>query len=53
MSEDGHRSALVQIALTLAALVAFAANSVLCRLALGDDSIDPYSFTAIRIGTGG
>jgi drug/metabolite transporter (DMT)-like permease len=38
--------------LAVAALVAFAANSVLCRLALGDDSIDPWSFTAVRIATG-
>lgn len=40
------------LVLTALALVAFAANSVLCRLALGDDAIDPWSFTAIRIGTG-
>ncbi len=33
-------------------MVAFAANSVLCRLALSEDAIDPYSFTAIRIGSG-
>ena len=35
--------------LTAMALVAFAANSVLCRLALGDGSIDPVSFTSIRL----
>jgi len=33
-------------------MIAFAANSVLCRLALGDESIDPFSFTAIRLGAG-
>lgn len=38
--------------LTLFALVAFAANSVLCRLALGTDSIDPTSFTSIRLISG-
>jgi drug/metabolite transporter (DMT)-like permease len=33
-------------------LVAFAANSILCRLALRDGSIDPASFTAVRLGAG-
>jgi drug/metabolite transporter (DMT)-like permease len=42
----------VALPLTLAALVAFAANSILCRLALGADTIDPYSFTAVRLGSG-
>lgn len=40
------------VALTLLALIAFAANSVLCRWALADSSIDAYSFTAIRIISG-
>lgn len=34
------------------ALVAFAANSVLCRLALGSGAIDAASFTAIRLVSG-
>jgi drug/metabolite transporter (DMT)-like permease len=38
--------------LTLFALVAFAANSVLCRLALGEDTIDAASFTIIRLLSG-
>jgi len=38
--------------LTVAALVGFAANSLLCRAALGADAIDAASFTAIRIGAG-
>jgi drug/metabolite transporter (DMT)-like permease len=38
--------------LTAITLVAFAANSVLCRMALGPDLIDPVSFTAIRLGSG-
>jgi drug/metabolite transporter (DMT)-like permease len=38
--------------LTVLALVAFAANSVLCRLALGGEAIDPWSFTVVRLGTG-
>jgi len=38
--------------LTVLALVAFAANSVLCRLALGEPTIDPASYTAVRLITG-
>ncbi len=34
------------------ALVAFAANSVLCRLALGGAAIDAASFTTIRLAAG-
>lgn len=34
------------------ALAAFAGNSVLCRLALSDDLIDPASFTGIRLVSG-
>jgi drug/metabolite transporter (DMT)-like permease len=34
------------------ALIAFAANSVLCRLALGNHSIDASSFTVIRLLSG-
>jgi len=37
---------------TIIALIAFAANSVLCRLALGDKEIDPSSFTSIRLLSG-
>ena len=37
---------------TCFALIAFAANSVLCRLALGDSDIDPAGFTGIRILSG-
>lgn len=37
---------------TAMALMAFAANSVLCRMALGDGSIDPASFTTIRLVSG-
>ena len=40
------------IVLTSIALVAFAANSVLCRLALRETTISPASFTAIRILAG-
>jgi len=34
------------------ALIAFAANSVLCRMALGDNSIDAPTFTIIRLLSG-
>ncbi|MFP8967728.1 DMT family transporter [Pokkaliibacter sp. CJK22405] len=37
---------------TLLALIAFAANSVLCRLALATESIDAASFTSIRLFSG-
>lgn len=38
--------------LTAFALIAFAANSVFCRLALSEPAIDAASFTAIRLLTG-
>lgn len=38
--------------LTTAALIGFAANSILCRLALGTHLIDAASFTGIRLLTG-
>jgi len=37
---------------TAAALIGFAANSLLCRAALGAGAIDAWSFTAMRIGSG-
>jgi len=40
------------ISFTVLALIAFAANSVLCRLALGDRTIDASSFTVIRLLSG-
>lgn len=44
----GYRTPL----LTLAALIAFAGNSILCRMALGDNLIDPLAFTEIRLASG-
>ena len=38
--------------LTALAMVAFAANSLLCRLALRDTAIDPAGFTLIRLVSG-
>lgn len=40
------------IIFTTLALIAFAANSVLCRLALGEDTIDASSFTIVRLLSG-
>ena len=38
--------------LTATAMLAFAANSILCRLALGQGLIDAASFTAVRVISG-
>ncbi|WP_432694978.1 DMT family transporter [Marinobacterium sp. YM272] len=40
------------LALTCLAMLAFAANSIFCRVALRDTDIDPASFTAIRLCSG-
>ncbi len=40
------------VAGTVLSLVAFAANSLLCRMALGRELIDPISFTSIRLLSG-
>jgi drug/metabolite transporter (DMT)-like permease len=48
MSGPNRRTAL----LTALALVAFAGNSILCRMALGARLIDPAGFTAVRLGSG-
>lgn len=40
------------IPLIILTLIAFAANSILCRLALGPGLVDPVSFTTIRILAG-
>ncbi|MFI5370822.1 MAG: DMT family transporter [Candidatus Eisenbacteria bacterium] len=46
------RRTLVTVAITAGALVAFAANSVLCRLALGTRAIDAGAFTLVRLAVG-
>jgi drug/metabolite transporter (DMT)-like permease len=38
--------------LTSVAMLAFAANSILCRLALGQETIDPASFASVRVLSG-
>jgi len=40
------------VLLTLVAMLAFAANSLLCRLALGQELIDAASFTTVRVVSG-
>lgn len=40
------------VLLTIVAMLAFAANSLLCRLALGQQLIDAASFTAVRVISG-
>jgi len=47
-----QRSRLGVIALTLTALFGFAANSLLCRMALHGGAIDAVSFTAVRLASG-
>lgn len=43
---------MVVVILTAFTLVAFAANSLLCRMALGGHLIDPVSFTTVRLVSG-
>ena len=45
-------TALRTLVLTSLAMVAFAGNSLLCRLALQETNIDPASFTSIRLLSG-
>jgi len=40
------------IALTVTTMIAFAANSLLCRMALGAGAIDAASFTTLRLASG-
>lgn len=37
---------------TSLAMLAFAGNSIICRLALREDAIDPASFTSVRLASG-
>ena len=48
----GHGHAAWTGTLTGMALMAFAGNSILCRLALGAAAIDPASYTAVRLVSG-
>ncbi|HEX6882406.1 MAG TPA: DMT family transporter [Planctomycetota bacterium] len=48
----GATTALRTLLATAAALLGFAANSLLCRAALGNGAIDAWTFTAVRLGSG-
>ena len=52
MTTESNAGSLRVAGLTVLALVAFAGNSVLCRLALADSSIDAASFTTVRLVSG-
>ena len=48
-----HKDGLTRtLVLTTLAMICFAGNSLLCRIALKDTAIDPASFTAIRMTSG-
>jgi drug/metabolite transporter (DMT)-like permease len=49
---EALRPPLAAAGLTAVAMLAFAANSLLCRLALQQDRIDPASFGAVRLAAG-
>jgi drug/metabolite transporter (DMT)-like permease len=51
-SERAGVSAASTVALTAMAMLAFAANSLLCRMALGHHLMDAASFAAVRVITG-
>lgn len=51
-NERNGRPTLQAIILTAVAMLAFAANSLLCRLALQQRGIDPASFASIRLVSG-
>jgi hypothetical protein len=52
MPENPIQPAARTAILTAVAMVAFAANSLLCRLALGHHLIDAATFTAVRVVSG-
>ncbi len=49
MKNKPNQTGIKTLLLTSLALLAFAANSVLCRLALGEQAIDASSFTIVRL----
>jgi len=53
-TKTGHPqpAAIKTALLTLAAMFAFAANSILCRMALGQELIDAATFTSVRMISG-
>src|SRR6056297_4004226 len=51
-SRSTSPGAATTVALTAVAMIAFAANSILCRMALGAGLIDAASFASIRVASG-
>jgi drug/metabolite transporter (DMT)-like permease len=49
---DSRQSRARTAILTVLAMTAFAANSLLCRMALADGAIDPGAFALIRVASG-
>ena len=45
-------SKMITLSLTAVAMLAFAANSVLCRMALADGDCDAATFTVVRVASG-
>ena len=52
MTQAPHQHATAVWLTTTFAMLAFAGNSLLCRVALKDTGIDPASFTTIRLASG-
>ena len=52
MKSQNNSGHLKTVIFTLLAMVAFAANSLLNRLALGNGTIDATSYTAVRLVSG-
>jgi len=52
VTAPGGLSTVRAVTYTTLAMLAFAGNSILCRLALRDGTIDPASFTSIRLTAG-
>ena len=50
--DNSRIDVLKTVLLTIVAMLAFAANSLLCRLALGQQLIDAASFTTVRVISG-
>jgi len=51
-SRSTSPGAATTVALTAVAMIAFAANSILCRMALGAGLIDAASFASVRVASG-
>ena len=52
ISDELFWNGMLAMGLALVAMLAFAGNSLLCRLALQQGGMDPASFTLVRLGSG-